>query len=279
MKRGLCLSILVLFLVPVSGLSTENVGDLFSLGASARGLGIGGAFCALVDDEASAYYNPAALAWYKGVGATSLFARQFGGVPHGAIVMAAPYIGAAIFALDSGFIPIGDEGFHYASQGFVASAGFPIGPVAIGIRWRLFRVSSPFDGSGWTIDPSLLVVTPAVRVGLVYEGAVSMPVAYANGEEDAWDRSLRLSVATTLSPAAGILWSPAFEIGGLFSSSTEWLGGLEVWIAGIGARVGYDGAGPTFGLSVQLESLQIDWAYAARTDLGDSHRVSFTYRF
>ena len=279
MKKELWLTVLVLLPVAVSGFGTENVGDLFSLGASARGLGMGEAFCALVDDEASAYYNPAALAWYKGVGVTSLFAQQFGGVPHGAIVVAAPYVGAGLFALDSGFIPIGDGGFHYSSQGLVASAGFRIGPVGLGIRWRFFRVSSPFDGSGWTVDPSLLVVTTAGRVGLIYEGAVSVPVAYANGEEDAWDKSLRLGIATTLSPAAGILWSPAFEIGGLFSSSTEWLGGLEVWIAGIGARVGYDGAGPTFGLSVRLESLQIDWAYATRTDLGDSHRISFTYRF
>ena len=279
MIRRLLVLGLVVGLVAGQAWGFENVAGLVHLGASARGLGLGGAFSALVDDESAVFYNPAALGAYEGVGVTSLFAQQFGGIAYGVIGVAVPYFGAGILALDSGAIASGATTFRYASQGVVASVGVPVGPVGLGVRWRFYRISSPFNGSGWSVDPSILVATEMLRLSLVYESAFSTPVSYAGGAEEAWDRGLRIGAAMTLSPGEGILWSPAVEVGGLFTPSIEWLAGLEAWISGIGARVGYDGEGPTFGLSVRFESLQIDWAYAMRSDLGNSHRVTFTLRF
>jgi len=111
------------------------------------------------------------------------------------------------------------------------------------------------------------------------EGAVSSPVSYDSGASDDWERSIRLGAAVTLSPTDDVLWSAVFEASGLFTASPRLTGGVEAWIGGVGARAGFDGRGPTFGLSVRFSSLQFDWAYAMRSDLGDSHRVSFTYRF
>lgn len=279
MIRRLSLVLLVVVVFAAHATGFENVGGLVHLGASARGLGLGGAFSALVDDEAAVFYNPAALGAYEGVGVTSLFARQFGGVTYGVIGVAVPYFGAGIVALDSGAIPSGSSTFRYASQGVIASAGVPIGPVGLGVRWRFFRISSPFNGSGWSVDPAILVATETLRLSLIYESALSAPVSYAGGAEEAWDQGLRLGGSMTLSPGPEILWTPTVEVGGLFTTSIELLAGLEAWISGLGARVGYDGEGPTFGLSVRFESLQFDWAYAMRSDLGNSHRVTFTLRF
>lgn len=257
----------------------EGVGNLFSLGSSGRGLGIGGAFMALADDEGSVLYSPAALGWYRKFGITSLLASGFGGTAHGVIGFAMPYFGVNAFLLDSGSIPTNDGSFHYASRGVVASLGVPIGPVALGVRGRLLRVSSPTRGSGWAVDPALLVSTGAIRAGLMFEGALSGPVVYETGSDEGWDRSIRLGTSITLSPSPGVSWSASFEAVGLFSTSPHLAAGLETWIGGIGARAGFDGRGPTFGLSVRFASLQFDWAYAMRNDLGDSHRVSFTFRF
>jgi hypothetical protein len=256
----------------------EGVGAIFSLGSSGRGLGMGGAFMALADDEGCVLYSPAALGWCETIGITSLLASGFGGIVHGVIGLAMPYFGVNAFLLDSGAIPADAGTFRYASQGLVASLGVPIGPVALGVRGRLLRVSSPTDGRGWAIDPAILVATDSIRVGVMFEGALSGPVVYEGGSAEAWSPSIRVGAAITLSPSADVFWSASFEAVGLFSASPHLTAGLETWIGGLGARAGFDGRGATFGLSVRFASLQFDWAYAMRSDLGDSHRVSFTFR-
>ncbi len=277
-KANLALAALIVA-IAVPGAADEGVGAIFSLGSSGRGLGMGGAFLALADDEGAVLYSPAALGRYEGIGITSLLASGFGGIVHGVIGLAMPYFGVNAFLLDSGAIPTDEGSFRYASQGLVVSLGVPIGPVALGVRGRLLRVSSPTDGSGWAVDPMILVETGSIRVGLMVEGAVSEPVTYDTGSDEEWEPSMRLGAAVTLSPSADVLWSGSFEASGLFAASPTLAAGLEAWIGGLGARVGFDGRGPTFGLSVRFASLQFDWAYAMRSDLGDSHRVSFTFRF
>jgi len=257
----------------------EYVGSLFDLGSSARGLGLGGAFTALADDEGCVLHNPAGLGWRDAVGVSSLYVRQFGGVTYGAIAVALPYVGVDVMLLDSGLIPTSGGTTRYSSQGFVAAGGVALGPVGIGARWRLLRVSAPGPGSGWSLDPALQFVTSIVRAGAILEGALSSAMAYESGSQEAWERSLRLGVALTLEPGPDVAWNAAFEASGLFSSSPVLSAGLEAWIGGMGARVGFDGEALTYGLSVRFAGLQLDWAYASRTDLGESHRVSFSFRF
>jgi len=269
----------IVALMALPGAAYEGVGSIFALGSSGRALGMGGAFLALADDEGCVLYNPAALGWYEGIGLTSLVASGFGGIVHGVVGFAVPYLGADVVFLDSGAIPTGSGSFRYASQGVVGAAGIPIGPVAIGVRGRWLRVSSPIEGSGWAVDPAILVATGSIRVGLMVEGALSEPVVYGSGAEEGWDRTVRLGAALTLAPSADVLWSASFEAIDLFSTSAHLAAGLEAWIGGLGARAGFDGRGPTFGLSVRFSSLQLDWAYAMRDDLGDSHRISLTFRF
>jgi len=277
--RDLIIGWIVVGVIAVGAAAYDGAGTIFSLGSSGRSLGMGGAFMALADDEGCVLSSPAGLGWVKKIGITSLLASGFGGISHGMVGVAMPYFGVHAILLDSGTIPMDHGAFHHASQGFVASLGVPIGPIAFGVRGRLLRVSSPIEGSGWAIDPAILVATESIRVGVVFEGAMSGPVAYTSGSNEAWDRSIRLGAAVLLEPSTDVLWSMAFEAVGLFSMMPRLTAGLEAWIGGLGARAGFDGYGPTFGLSVRFASLQFDWAYAMRSDLGDSHRVSFTFRF
>ncbi|MBU0596341.1 hypothetical protein KJ567_06630 [Candidatus Bipolaricaulota bacterium] len=251
----------------------EHVGALFELGSSARALGMGGAFTALVDDESAVMHNPAALGWLDGLGISSLYVSQFGGISYGSLGAALPCVGLNVLFLDSGFIPTQGGAIRYSSQGLVASTGIAMGPIGIGARWRLLRVSSPTRGRGWAFDPALLLVTDVVRAGMILEGALSSPMDYDAGPEEAWPLALRLGVALTLSPSLDVSWSAAFEASGLFTASSRLTLGLEAWIGEMGARVGFDGEALTYGLSVRFAGLQFDWAYAARTDLGASHRV------
>jgi hypothetical protein len=257
----------------------EQVGALFELGSSARGLGMGGAFTALVDDEGAVLHNPAALGWFEGIGVSSLYVSQFGGISYGALGVALPYVGADVLLLDSGLIEVEGGTFRYSSQAFVASTGFAVGPIGMGLRWRWLQVSSPDVGEGWSLDPALLVVTNIVRAGAMLEGALSSAMTYQSGSEEDWPIALRVGIALCMAPAPEVQWSAAFEASGLFTSSAKLSLGVETWISGLGARAGYDGESLTYGLSVRFVGLQLDWAYASRADLGDSHRVALSFRF
>lgn len=281
MKKQVIFALVLLAVSTIawSGWSLGFTGSAFDLGASARGLGLGGAFTALVDDETAVIHNPAALGQFESVGISSLYVRQFGGVTYGSVSVAMPWIGLNMALVDSGLIPSLQGAFRYSSQTLAIAGGIPIGPVAIGVRWRYLNVSSPNSGSGWTIDPALLIDAGSIRVAAVFESIYSAPVHYESGASESFDPSVRLGIAATLSPSPDVWWNAAFEAAGLFGAQAAFAAGLEAWIGGMGARVGYDGYGPTFGLTIRLHGLQFDWAYAMRSDLGGSHRASLTFRF
>ncbi len=266
-------------LTGVAAAGAENAAGLFELGLSARAFGVGGAFTALADDESSVLHNPAALGTLRGMGFTSLFVRQFGGVSYGAVGVATSYVGLAAVFVDSGWIESGASGFRYASQGIVASAGVPVGPVSFGARWRFYRASSPASGSGWSFDPAALLDFDVVRVGVVYEGAFTQGIVYAGGGEESWDQQVRVGLVVRLSPSEDVVWSVTADGIDLLGLSPRLAAGIEAWIGGFGARMGFDGIGPTFGVSLRFDGLELDWAYAIRADLGDSHRVSLSLRF
>jgi len=278
-RIGLLLTVWLVAAIGVSGQAVVNVGGLFSAAGSARGAGMGNAFSALADDEGAAFHNPAALGWLETAGISTTYLAGFGGVNLGSIGIVLPYVAVSVQFLNSGTIP-GDEGaFYYASQGVIASAGLPIGPIGIGVRWRFFRCSSPFAGTGWTLDPTLLVRTDILRASVMWENALSVPVTYDSRTEDAWDPSLRLSVSLLLAPTDDVQWNACFEMDGLFSSDPSLSAGVEAWVGGIGARAGYNEGALTYGLSARFDTLQIDWAYTMRDDLGDTHRIGLALRF
>lgn len=281
MKKRISISLMLVAVMALtwSGWSMEFGVSAFELGASARGLGLGGAFTALVDDETAVIHNPAALGHLSVVGFSSLYVRQFGGISYGSLSLAIPWIGLNVSLLDSGVIPSPQGAFRYASQAITVSGGVPIGPLGIGVRWRYLRVSSPSAGGGWAIDPALLVTVGSIHVAAMFESAYSVPISYNSGTDESFDPSLRLGIAATLSPSPDIWWNAAFEVSGLLASRTRFAAGLEAWLGGLGARVGYDGYGPTFGLTIRFSGLQLDWAYTIRSDLGSSHRASLSFRF
>jgi len=278
-RIAITLALITMIAVAWNGWSMGFTGSAFELGASARALGLGGAFTALVDDETAVIHNPAALGQLSAVGFSSMYVRQFSGITYGSVSLAMPWVGLNVALLDSGIIASPQGSFRYASQAITVSGGIPIGPFGIGLRWRYVRVSSPTSGGGWAVDPALLINAGSIRVAAMFESAYSVPISYESGTDESFDPSLRLGIAATLSPSPDVWWNVAFEASGLFSVKARFGAGLEAWIGGVGARVGYDGYGPTFGLTIRFSGLQLDWAYAMRSDLGGSHRASLTFRF
>ena len=272
-----CIAVLIGF----SGWAEQysNVAGIFQVPTGARPLGIGGGFLALADDENAAFYNPAALGWIKKLGVTSILARPFDVVSYGAVSLAAPSFGATYLHLDSGAIETQDVSVRYLSQGAVVSLGVSAGAVGLGVRGKVYRVTEPYRAQGWAIDPAFLVVTEVIRAGFLYENAYSQGVTFDGGHQEDWEKRLRMGAAIRLPFSEDVLWQGVFEGSGLFSGDPLLAGGIEAWVGGLAARIGYDGWGATFGMSVMFSSFQIDWAYAARLEIVRGHSLSFTFRF
>lgn len=63
-----------------SALGAKYAGEFLSVGAGARGLGMGGAFCAVADDATAGYWNPAGLLSIQGQQAILMHSERFGGL-------------------------------------------------------------------------------------------------------------------------------------------------------------------------------------------------------
>jgi len=280
-KRAWVLALLGVVFIAVADCGAEfsNVAALFQLGTGGRPLGMGGGFLALADDENAAFYNPAGLGWIERIGVTSLLARQFEAVTYGTLGLTLPYFGVTVLQIDSGWITNADDGLRYVSRGGVIASGFSIGPLGVGVRWKLYRVREPYTAEGWALDPAILMVTDIVRVGFLVENLYSQAITFEGGHTEEWETGMRVGAAITLRPSEEVRWNAVFEASGLFSTNPIVAGGLEAWVGGLAARVGYDGSGTTFGLTVQFANFQVDWAYATRLDLLEGYCISLTFRF
>jgi hypothetical protein len=213
------------------------------------------------------------------VGLASLYVDQFGGVSYGAVAFSAPYVGMAAAFVDSGWISSDASGFRFTGQGLVGALGIPVGPVAAGARWRFLRSATPFAGHGWALDAALLLDVGTVQIGAIWDAAASSPMTYDGGEPEAWDSDLRVGAALTLSPFEDVTWTVTADVSGILGAPVRVVGGVEAWVGVMAGRLGWDGQGPTFGLSVRVSGVEVDWSCAARSDVGTSHRVSLEVLF
>jgi hypothetical protein len=259
--------------------AVDGVGALFDLGVSARSLGVGGARVAFSDGAAASTLNPAALGWVEQVGVASLYVEQFGGVSYGSAAFSAPYVGLCAAFVDSGWIAAGDSGLRFAAQAFTTSAAVPVGPVAVGLRWRFLRYGSPYEAHGWALDGGLLVDLGAVKVGALCDAFASSPMEFDDEETEEWATDLSVGAEVTLLPYPDVTWTLTADVEGMLHGTWRLVGGSEAWVGPLAARVGWDGDGPTFGLSVRVSGIEVDWSCAARSDLGVSHRVSLEILF
>ncbi len=281
---------------------TGGVESPFSLGLSARDLGLGGAVGAWPGDAGAAMANPALLATLQ---------RQEVDLFHTSLFMDTLYDAGAftyptgLGALQGAFLRLATSDVPRTTTSVHSEGTFSVqqiqGRLAFGTPlWRSFSIGAavkyfrqsvpPFSDSGFGAD-----------VGLLFRPS---PKGRNRSRLSVRNLSVGLSVAELLQPEVRLrsdVSRPARVVRGSLGyrfvspgESSALSLGLEVQrVTGVQRahagleygfrrllflRGGYDGEDPCLGAGLQYKGLQFDWALA-KSDLGSSHRFSLAYRF
>ena len=306
---GICL----IMLFPVGG-QTQSIVSVLDLGMGVRPLGLGGAFTGLADDENAVLYNTAALAYLDGAKFSALFERRFGVVNHGTVAFAARNLGVGFLFLNIIGLPRREErealdSFSYANFAAVAAFGMPLNAIpglaqsvpaniALGLRAKLLRVNTLPEGrgSGLALDPSFLMefktlqvggfTLERLRVGATIDNLLGLGIRYGSGHAESWRLGLRLGASATT--AQGFTTALDLDTNGTLHFGSEFrLRGIGLETLGLtggglavrfGSLLGKQFA-PTFGLSLTMDKMQIDYAFITHSLLPASHRLSFGMAF
>jgi hypothetical protein len=289
-------------------------GEFLSLGAGARALAMGGAAVANPAPAASSYYNPSALAGFRGGEVEFMHASQFDNLfTYDYLALAKTMPNGLTGGITALYTRVGDipetrkadpnqplsdanrvlvsrttsdnELALIASVGKVAAHGWRVGGNAKLLYKSVARESAyglGFDvGVGRTFGSAL-------NVGMVARDLTSSVLAWSTGRTEAilpsiavggsWNRSV-----SALNARIGV----AADLDGHFESrgqaelvsagplSVEPRVGAEYIIANtVALRGGMNGRQPAFGAGLRLAMVNVNAAFQNHTDLGWTNRVS-----
>lgn len=287
--RGLLAALLALGLsVPARAASAGRPGELFQFGAGARGLAMGSAHTAFVNDVTSVYYNPAGLGLLPAREVAFMRANLFGGASYDYIGYAqnkkkrAGGWGVEVIRLGASGPDSRDEfnqktgGFAWSETAFGVAHGwrgvFHPG-LSIGLKGKMLNRSLG-SSSDRLIGLDLGAQFGPLASGRLMLGAV-VQNAFGLTQGDTSDKLEPVIRAGAAYRIVGPL-----SLAGDVSADGEFRVGTEyAW--GIGAlRVGMEDRQIAFGGGLLLRSkYRFDIALVNHPTLGMSQRLSVGYRF
>ncbi|MCI2426102.1 hypothetical protein LM597_01575 [Candidatus Acetothermia bacterium] len=276
-------------LVPVM-VQAENVyintASLFMFWPAARTIGLGGAFIALADDEATVFYNPAGLAQLAQPKTfSSSFARPFGLVSFGAVGVATRNWGGYLVLLDSGLLerrdlhatPLGY--FRFTSGALLLSTGHKVSDnLSAGLQVKAYGIAFPTPAVGISISPALLYRRGAFSIGVVWRNALGIDIHHLDsGHREPWVRDI----------AVGLAWQGSDITLSLdFNENLITRGDLRCVQIGVESnrfaplvlRAGGNIDWKSIGFSLFWNNLRIDFAYVIYPHLPPSFLVSLRFQ-
>jgi len=266
-------------------------GEWLSRYATARTLGLGGAYVATADDPLGVLWNPAGLSGMDQNELRFENARLFEETSINGFSFAVPgswlpSFGLTVLSLSSGDFqktndmndPLGTFRQGETAYLFTVSKAFSR-RMAVGTNLKLVQQTvEDFSGGGFGIDVGgWYDVTPSVRVGATIANLAGPSITLRDVEE-VYPVDVRGGVAARVLDGRGLVTAQIDQSGG--GLGTRLHAGAEYWIQPVLAlRVGFDDAYGTGGFSYRFTpQYQLDYGVADQV-LGMTHRVGLSYRF
>lgn len=293
MRKMLTIIVGIGFLVTIfvtlalAGGPGTTAANFLKIGVGARATAMGGAFTALADDSTSLYWNPAGLAQIKEGELSATYNLWFEDVRQGYLGMGFPSLGGTL-GLAANYVDMGTlEGRDEAGD-----LTEPFGASDLELMVGYAKKISPkfIFGFGTGIIQDTIAEDKKsaflANVGLLTEVSKPLFLGFAVqniGTElgsDPLPLTLRLGLALRRSP-----FMIALDLVKPTDDDTYYCAGAEWWIEKIVAlRVGYKsnqdvGSGFTAGLGFKVATVDLDYAYVAYGDLGNTHRISLGFKW
>ncbi len=265
-------------------------GEWLSRYASARTLGLGGAFVAVADDPLGVLWNPAGLSVMDQNRLSFETARLFEQTSINAASIAVPgnwlpSMGLSMVSLGSGEFertnelndPLGS--FKESETAYVVTLAKGFSPkFSVGANVKVVTQSiESFSAGGFGFDVGALYdIAPGLRVGGSLFN-VGGPTLTLRSTGETYPSEWRGGLAWQVFGGRGLITAQAGHAG---DAGMRFSGGTEYWIQpGLAFRLGFDDDQGTGGFSYRITpQYQFDYAVADHP-LGMTHRFGISYRF
>ena len=265
-------------------------GDWLSRYASARSIGLGGAFVAIADDPLGVVWNPAGLSQSLQNELHFETARYFEDTSINSLsfVMPAqrlPSLGFTMLSLSSGDFERTNEineslgTFKQSDMAFLISASRSLSPrLSLGANLKIVRQEvESFSATGVGADVGgFYRVTPRLRVGVSLLN-LGGPSLTPRDVKETYPLEVRGGAAFAFLNGRGML---SLEADHREGPGTTLHAGTEMWFQDtFGLRVGYYDTEPAGGFSYRLnQAMQFDYGMSDH-ELGLVHYVALSYSF
>jgi len=267
----------------------------FSLGAGARGMGMGRAFAALPGDASSAFSNPAATALIDRNEFSAFHTSLFMGTNYDCLAFAYPVGLLGVFTLSAGRLGTGEihqwdiynrRGSDISSSDFLfgVSYGREVGyGFAGGVTLKGVGLEIGSD-AGYSLGMDLgFQYKPKFIDGLNFGvglGDLLQPHIKLRSVEDKYQTISRFGFSYSRDFAENFGGAIVTEMEKITGRDSRFHPGLElVFYESYALRAGYDHDRMTFGGGIIYNIFKLDYAYENIEFLGGSHRVSLGITF
>lgn len=279
--------------LPVTGYNGDyGTESVFTLGAGARSIALGGAYTALSGDAGGAAYNPAGTAWMKKQQVLLMVHPLYEGALLGSASYGLPLlefgtIGGAFYSLSAGGIDGYDENDLYTGQfdfgeykGSLYYAKEINEVLSVGIRANLYGISTlNINSAGFGADAGVLYRPfPFLYAGITLENIIKPSINLTSGSEDIPQR-YTLGTAFVLENAglSGLV-SADFSLGE--RENFKYKAGVEVGYAqSFFLRAGLNDGIITAGAGLSFADIGIDYAYSLNEYMGGVSVFNLSYSF
>ncbi|MFH1540788.1 MAG: hypothetical protein ABID79_02915 [Elusimicrobiota bacterium] len=273
--------VFLLFLLPAQSLLHSAFDDT---GLNARPQGLGGAFTGISDDLNSVYYNPAGIGKinkhqvmfsYRDFYSLNLLTQNY-------VAFSVPgnVLNTAISIHRIG--TTNNVEFDYTEDTYIVTlAGRVAYPKNLfcGVNFKFYRLFSESNASGWGLDTGLLyeLFDKKLNLGLMLQNLNNSKIVWDTGVTDKLDINFRPGMS--YSPIENLKIAFDYEKLKKLNSGIELLTLKKT----IGLRAGINNLSSkknivAYGLSLNFNNLQFDWAFSEHCMLGYTHFFTLSIR-